>query len=401
MDTEPLGFPRELLSRSWPARLEYFRAYTMAHPRLMAAREALVNAIHEVAPNSLILLMGPTGVGKTTLRAKVEQILATEILPELRADPVRLPVVRVECIAPESGTFSWRDHFRRLLLQMDEPLVDYKLNPEAPVRMGERATKFLPGARAAGSQYHHAVERALCFRRPVAVLLDEAQHLARMSSGRRLSDQLDVIKSLANYTGTVHVLLGTYELLAFRNLSAQLSRRSIDIHFPRYRVDDPNDRKIFLAVLRSFEQQIPLSEPPKLVEEWEYLYERSIGCVGVLKDWLVRALTGVFRRNASVLTLRDLQAHAPSVAQCDKMLAEALEGEVSLLENAEERNRLRTRLGLDRRENCRASSSTGAAKQVAIETMSPRKRLRKPGQRHPQRDPIGLPTTSYATAINV
>ena len=93
----------------------------------------------------------------------------------------------------------------------------------------------MPSARAAGSEYHHAVERALRFRRPVAVLIDEAQHLARMGSGRRLSDQLDVIKSIANCTGTVHVLLGTYELLAFRNLSAQLSRRSIDIHFPRYR----------------------------------------------------------------------------------------------------------------------------------------------------------------------
>ena len=401
MDTGSAGFPRELLSQPWPARLGYFRAYTMAHPRLLAARETLLNAIHEVAPNSLILLMGPTGVGKTTLRAKIERILTSEMLPELGVDPVRLPVVSMECIAPESGAFGWRDHFRRLLLQMNEPLVDYKVNPEAPVRMGERATKFLPGARAAGSQYHHAVEQALHFRRPAAVLLDEAQHLARMSSGRRLSDQLDVIKSLANCTGTVHVLLGTYELLAFRNLSAQLSRRSVDIHFPRYRIDDANDQKIFLTVLRSFEQQLPLSHPPKLVEEWEYLYERSIGCVGVLKDWLVRALTGVFRRNASVLTLKDLQAHAPSVPQCDKMLSEALEGEVRLLESAEERNRLRTRLGLGPQEHRREESSSDTTTQVAIEITSPRKRGRKPGQRQPRRDPIGLPTTSYATAINV
>ena len=27
---------------------------------------------------------------------------------------------------------------------------------------------------------------------------------------------------------------GTYDLMVFRNLSAQLSRRSIDVHFSRY-----------------------------------------------------------------------------------------------------------------------------------------------------------------------
>jgi len=387
MDMAPLGFPRELLGQPWPARLEYFRAYTMAHPRLLSAREVLLGAIHGRVSNSLIMVLGPTGVGKSTLRAKVEQMLTMEMLPELEATPGRLPVVSAECIAPESGTFNWRDHFVRLLLQMDEPLVDRKRNLEDPARAGDRVMSFMPSTRAAGAAYHHATEQALRFRRPVAVLLDEAQHLARTGSGRRLSDQLDVIKSIANRTDTVHVLFGTYELLAFRNLSAQLSRRSVDIHFPRYRADDPKDREMFLNVVRSFEQQLPLSQPPDLVRDWEYLYERSIGCVGVLKDWLVRALTGVFRRNATVLTIQDLQAHALSVSQCEKMLSEALEGEVSLLEGAQECNRLRTRLGLnplERPPEKLASSLVDAG--VAVRS---RKQRWRPGQRIPTRDVIG------------
>jgi hypothetical protein len=112
--------------------------------------------------------------------------------------------------------------------------------------------------------------------------------------------------------------------------------------------DDPNDRKIFLAVLRSFEQQIPLLEPPKLVEDWESLYEQSIGWVGVLKDKLVRALTSVFRRNAGALRLRAGRSSG---------------GRISLLENADERKRLRTRLGLDGRESCRVVSSRGESKE--------------------------------------
>ena len=58
-----------------------------------------------------------------------------------------------------------------------------------------------------------------------------------MTSGRRLLDQMDNLKSLANMTNTVHVLIGTYDLLGLMNSSAQLSRRSIEIHFPRYHAE--------------------------------------------------------------------------------------------------------------------------------------------------------------------
>jgi energy-coupling factor transporter ATP-binding protein EcfA2 len=400
MEATTTGFPRELLTRPWNARLQYFKGYTVAHPRLVAARDSLLAAIHERAPNSLILVLGPTGVGKTTLLMKIEQLMTTELLADLQTDPGRLPIVSVECIAPESGVFSWRDHFRRLLMRLDEPLLDHKLDPGTSIHIGRRAVRFMPNAKAVGSEYRHAVERALCFRRPIAVMLDEAQHLASVGSPRRLSDQLDVIKSIANCTGTVHVLLGTYGLLAFRNLSAQLSRRSVDIHFPRYRADDPEDRRAFLTILRSFEQQLPLSEPPALVREWEYLYERSIGCVGVLKDWLRRALTGVSRRNANVLNIGDLQAHALSVSQCDKMLAEASEGEVSLCESAEERGRLRSRLGLSPQVG-RPEHSAASQAVSEIEVPQPRKQRRKPGQRRPTRDVIARPEMSYATAASV
>ena len=107
-----------------------------------------------------------------------------------------------------------------------------------------------------GYQLQQSIENALQHRRPAAVFIDEAQHLGRIASGRKLADQLDVIKSTASRSHTVHVLIGTYELLAFRNLSAQLSRRSVDLHFSRYRTESTEDIEIFQNAVFTFQKQL-------------------------------------------------------------------------------------------------------------------------------------------------
>src|ERR1035441_2692303 len=101
--TATAGFPRELLARPPEERLAYFRAYTVAHPLLAEAKDKLMAAISESEPNSLVFVFGPTGVGKTTLRLKAEQVISNELRSGLEQDRGRIPVVGVEAIAPESG----------------------------------------------------------------------------------------------------------------------------------------------------------------------------------------------------------------------------------------------------------------------------------------------------------
>jgi putative ribosome biogenesis GTPase RsgA len=69
------AFPADLLTRPCEERLEYFRAYTVAHPLLVEAKDRLMAAISESEPNSLVFVFGPTGVGKTTLRIKLSRSL--------------------------------------------------------------------------------------------------------------------------------------------------------------------------------------------------------------------------------------------------------------------------------------------------------------------------------------
>ena len=112
------------------------------------------------------------------------------------------------------------------------------------------------------SELRWALEQALRHRRPTAFIVDEAQHFKRIASGRRLLDQMDTIKSLANLTGITHVLIGTYELLGFSQLSAQLDRRSCEIHFPRYHIDVPEEMLAFKRILLTFQRHLPLMGEP-------------------------------------------------------------------------------------------------------------------------------------------
>jgi hypothetical protein len=360
------------------ARVQYFKDLTIAHPSLVEAKDRLMEAINESPPNTLIIVLGPTGVGKTTLLMKIRQLLS-DIAAE-NPDPGHLPVVAIEAAPPESQRFSWRSHFKRLLVEMSEPLVDCKRRLNLADRTLQTMAAY-PNDRGVTADYHYAVEQALRYRRPRAVLIDEAQHLFARSSGHSLEDQLNVLKALANRGNTVHVLCGTYDLLRIRNLSGQLSRRSIDIHFRRYNVTQAADRHTFGKILQTFAEQMPFAEQPDLIAHWEYLYERSIGCVGILKDWLTKGVCMAIRKSAPTLTIRHLEKCALSTAQCDRLIEETMRGEAQFTEENDASLRLRLRLGFPEHKRLPEKPPTG----VIDRPGRPR-----PGLRCPKRDPVGV-----------
>jgi len=369
--TPQTEFPSELLLQSSATRLAYFQHKVVAHPHLQETHQQLWQAIQQPSGASLIFVFGPTGAGKTTLRYRLEQQLWEAGRQAIEEDPGHIPVVGLEVAVADADSFRWRDYYKRALVALDEPMLDHKILPDHILH--KRVELRDSGRYKVTSELRWALEQALLHRRPTAFIVDEAQHLKRIASGRRLLDQMDTLKSLANMTGITHVLIGTYELLGFAQLSAQLDRRSFEIHFPRYHIDIPEEMLAFKRVLLTFQRHLPLTGEPDLVSQAEYLYERSVGCVGVLKDWLTRALSEALEDGQETLTKTALERQALPHRKLLRMAREIREGEETLAANSHAQTELRSLLGMP----------------IESAEQHPSSSSRKVGKRNPVRDPVG------------
>lgn len=169
------------------------------------------------------------------------------------------------------------------------------------------------------------------------------------------------------------VLFGTYDLNSVINLDGQLSRRVYEIHFPRYDYSQDEEIKMFKNMLFSFQRALPLNEEPNLVKIHKYIYENSIGCAGIVKNWLQRCLTEAIDNNENTITIDNLEKNALNTKKLLTLAKEANSGELNFIESKEEREELKTLLG--------TKESKTNKQQRKGNTM--------PGKRKPERDAVG------------
>ena len=360
------GFPPEILSKSVEERLQYFETVTIAHPILMNVYNKVCEAILHRSQESVICIIGPTGAGKSTLLRRIIIKIVEMLSKELAADPNRVPFIALEAVGPHVKEFNWRDYYFRCLVKLKEPGIDQK---------------------ASVTRLRFLLENSLEHRNLLAVLVDEAQHMTIIPSGDKLKLYLDCIKSLSNMGKTRHVLAGTYELVHFMNLSGQLERRTMDIHFRRYRADNQDDFRAFRNIISSLQRKLPVREEPDLVQYSDFLYERSVGCVGLLQPWLHSALKECLNEECHTISFRHLEVTAKTVRACDVIAGEAIEGEEAFCENPKARNDLRQRLKLPAIPGHLNSEKTSGVTKPEGESV--RKRRQRVGERSPKRDPVG------------
>jgi len=296
------------------------------HPRIAGLIDDVSLMLDAGRNSSLILVCGPTGVGKTTLGEYLVEAELRSQASAMLADPGFMPAIRIE--APSSGEkeFSWRMFYQRILAgldgDLDLPRTAYGVDPDTGrvVRHAGAQINRLSGLRT-------AVERSLRHRKSRFIVLDEAAHMMRLCHPNRLEMQLDALKSLSNESGVQWILLGSYDLFELLSLSAQLARRTHVLHLARYRRDNDTDISAFRGCLKKLGEWMPALKEIDLLAYSDLLHDNTLGCIGTLRAVLERLDRLVAARGWSLDVLRSALL---TEAQVTQIMREVFDGEARI-----------------------------------------------------------------------
>lgn len=311
--------------------VQQFDAARTKHPHYSDTFKRTWTLATQGRASRVVIVAGPTGVGKSTLGASLLQQARKATQDECTVDPSLVPAALVKAIAPQGRSFSWKDFYIRALEQLREPLVERKvwtpqqyslLGPEVIGRTGADSLNV--------EILRRSLENAIRRRKTRFLIVDEAHHMLLCHDDRQLALQFETLKSLADMCNATLVLLGTYKLLMIRDYSAQLIRRSQIVHFPSYQLGAKEDRKAFKSVLLYFAGKLPIPLCPRLNDDVQFFFGKTAGCIGILHDLLRDALQEALDDGATEITKEMVDRVAQPNRAIQTILQESAQGVVAL-----------------------------------------------------------------------
>jgi hypothetical protein len=352
--------------------------------------------LHEIldlkTSTGLVIVTGPTGAGKTTMREAFARELEILAAPEIANNPELIAYASCSVKAPGPTAFSWKDTYIQLLLSLYHPFAHSNLERSPKSFASAESFSASPDSlqRVTSDRLFRILQRTINHRRPKAIFLDEAHHLLRLKTGHSVHNQLEHLKYIADETKTLHVLFGTYELIALMDLSSPLIRRREIIHFPRYiySPDNPKDSiEPFAEVVAEFARDLDDFSEVSLLEEVYYYYQGSVGCVGVLRDWLFRAYSRTRYDKNQKISKEILEATKLSPGDLYALLKDARDGEDYFAKRNSKKKEYYEALGF---------SIPESHSLIELDDIK-KKPPRSPFKRKPHNDPVGLDSLTPET----
>lgn len=353
--------------------LDILDVIVIEHPLFRSTITPVLTHIQLGSRGRISLVVGPTGVGKTTLIRFCEKQLHKYISqnPNCGYGP---PLI-LEALSLEAKTFNWKSFYINALRKMNEPGLYAKVDLERCVNLLKKGKRGSSLRHFTQHQLRELFEQAVEICNPIAIFIDEIQHITKCNSIVRKADNLDVIKSLSNTTSSTFILAGTYEARSMMYYGGQLSRRVNIIHFKRYQ-QAHEGVKIYAQIIKTIANKYDVPISGGVINNILYLYNHSIGCVGILVSWITQATEIAIKSNSKTLNIEHFKKTRLNNIQLSSIFNETISFEIEHDDESDFNPQ---------------SFMMPQAAQEDEETERKKNRLIKklnPGTRKPHRDPI-------------
>ena len=281
--------PEDLLDAPLKVRLKYFKKVIVSHDIFDDVMEKIVTAIECGLPGTMLVLVGPAGVGKSSVGDVLHREVSEEFFKSNPEDKHTIPSVLLEAWAGEDGRFDFKEFYEQILEALQAPLISNTLPEVKKIICGREF--FLPDItqrRAPTvSAYRSRLRRSIRERKPSVLFFDEASAIIASSKSDRVRSKSNTLRSMVNNSNTTMILSGAYDLYDLVLQTGQLARRGDVIHMTSYL---PNQVKGFAKILYAFQEIMPVKGGCDLEPFAEDLAEQSLCTTGILKKILTNAI---------------------------------------------------------------------------------------------------------------
>lgn len=289
---------------------------TVHHHNFRQAADHGYNAAVTAPPGRIILIIGPTGAGKTSLLAYILNLLVGA--PETWPDG-ELRYVSLECDREAPGAIT-----RNIAIDLNRALGNPFVSLALPID-GEKPSFGRIRVSLNEHDLRECVRILAAIRRTRYIGLDGMENIVPR---REISAEarFDSIKSLVRPHKTYEpshevnlIMAGHYSLLSFWRANAQLARRVTEIPVLPYS-KTARDIERFEELLHTISRFYPLRQGASLRDWNELLFVLSVGCIGLLQKLLDDAIVEMLYRKGRFLELKDVVAAAPPKEKLDEIV---------------------------------------------------------------------------------
>ncbi|MFM0046926.1 AAA family ATPase [Paraburkholderia sediminicola] len=270
-------------------RLQYFKNAILGHDIFDDVLEKIEAAIECGLPGTMLVLVGPAGVGKSSVGDVLHKRVSEDFFEANPDDKHTIPSVLLEAWSGEEGRFDFKEFYEQILEALQAPLISNTLPEVKRVICGREF--FLPditNRRAPTvSAYRARLRRSISERKPRFLFFDEASAIIASSKPDRVRSKSNTLRSMVNSSNTTMILSGAYDLYDLVLQTGQLARRGDVIHMPAYL---PSQKRKFAKVLYALQDLMPMKGGCDLTPFADDLSNQSLFTTGLLKKILTNAI---------------------------------------------------------------------------------------------------------------